>query len=294
MVERLLLGCGAMKAGTTWLFAMLDHHPDIFFSGEKETHYFAHVHGIARLLALPNRIAKFQKFAAGLSEERYNARWTRHRLDWFARWLNEPINDEWYTALFKKKEQQKYAADFCNLTALLDDAGWEHVRRVAGEVKVLYIMRDPLQRLWSHVKFHAQYTGRADDLLNFSPVDFEAAARAPHIWRNSEYGQIVARLKRHFKEDELMLGFFEDIHSDPLRWLRDLESFLDIRPGIYEEERLTKRINTSMDVAMPSFFPGLFARDFRRIGQELLDQGLRPPSAWGVMLRSGSVRSAVG
>lgn len=269
-----------MKAGTTWLFAMLDRHPDIYFTDEKEIHYFAHVHGIENRLALPKRIQRFQKFAAGLRDKQYNARWVRARLDWFARWLNEPINDDWYANLFKRKKDQKYVADFCNLNALLDDEGWAHVRSVAGEVKILYILRDPLQRLWSHVKFHAQFTGKADALANFSPAEFEAAARAPYMWRNSEYGQVVSRLKRHFKEDELKLAFFEDIHADPIKWLRDLETFLDVRPGTYDAAKLGKRINTSMEIDMPEFFPQLFAEDFRRIHRELQSQGLEPPSNW--------------
>jgi hypothetical protein len=282
LIERLFLGCGAMKAGTTWLFAMLDRHPDIFFSEEKEVHYFAQVHGIENPLCLQKRIARFQKFAAGLDANRYNPRWLRHRLDWFSRWLNDPLDDEWYAAIFKRKKDQKYAADFSNLTALLDDPGWEHVRRVAGEVKVLYIMRDPLHRLWSHVKFHAQYTGKAEQLANYTPAEFEAAARAPYMWRNSEYGHIVARLKRHFNEDELKLVFFEDIHADPQKWLRDLESFLGVRPGSYDEEKLKMRINTSMDITMPEFFLKLFAKDFGRIRQEPQNQGLQPPSNWAI------------
>jgi len=282
LIERLFLGCGAMKAGTTWLFAMLDHHPDIYFSEEKEIHYFAHVHGVEHPLSLQNRIVRFKKFAAALDPDRYNSRWVRHRLDWFSRWLSEPLDDEWYAALFKKKKDQKYVADFSNLHALLDDEGWQHVRRVADEVKVLYIMRDPLQRLWSHVKFHAQYTGKADQLPNYTPAQFEVAARAPYMWRNSEYGHIVARLKRHFGEDELKLCFFEDIHADPLGWLRELESFLGVRPSVYSEDRLKARINTSLDIDMPECFPKLFAKDFGRIRQELHSQGLQPPSNWAI------------
>jgi hypothetical protein len=31
-------------------------------------------------------------------------------------------------------------------------------------LKVLYSMRDPVQRLWSHTKFHLQLTGHLDKL----------------------------------------------------------------------------------------------------------------------------------
>jgi len=269
-----------MKAGTTWLYAMLDHHPDIYFSDEKEVHYFAHVHGVQNALAIANRLDRFRRFAAGLKPDAYNPRWVRRRLDWYSRWLFEPIDDDWYASLFKRRNGQKYVADFSNLTALIGDAGWQHVRQIAGEVRVLYIMRDPLKRLWSHVKFHAQYTGRADQLAGMNAREMWAEARADHLWKNSEYGRIVATMKRNLKEDELMVAFFEDIHADPLGWLRRLEAFLGVQPGNYDAARLSERINTSTDVAMPDFFPKLFADDFARIHAELRQQGLTPPEAW--------------
>jgi len=280
VIDRLFLGAGAMKAGTTWLYAMLDKHPDIYFSDEKEVHYFAQVHGVQDALSIENRIRRFRRFASSLRADSYNSRWVRRRLDWFSRWMNEPIDDAWYASLFKHRKNQKYVADFSNLTALIGDAGWQHVKNVAGEVKVIYIMRDPLKRLWSHVKFHAQYTGRANLLATMTAKEYLAEARAQHLWQNTEYGKIVTTMKRNLSDDQLMLVFFEDIHADPLGWLRRLEQFLGVKPAEYDAKRLSERINTSTDVAMPEFFPRLFSDDFRRIHAELEQQGVKPPSAW--------------
>lgn len=35
-----ILGIGATKAGTTWLYRVLDAHPDVYFPRHKEQHYF--------------------------------------------------------------------------------------------------------------------------------------------------------------------------------------------------------------------------------------------------------------
>jgi hypothetical protein len=147
-------------------------------------------------------------------------------------------------------------------------------------VKVIYIMRDPLQRLWSHVKFHAEFTGQAEMLRRMNPEELMASARVPHLWENSEYGKVVARLKRNTRDGELMLTFFEEIHSDPLGWLRRLESFLEIGPGSYDETLLSRRVNTSMEVDMPDFFPKIFAEDSKRIRHELHQLDVHPPSSW--------------
>ena len=40
--ENLFLSAGAMKAGTTWLYRVLERHPELYFTPEKEIHYFYH------------------------------------------------------------------------------------------------------------------------------------------------------------------------------------------------------------------------------------------------------------
>ena len=38
-MQRLFLSIGAMKAGTTWLYSLLESHPQIQFTPEKEIHF---------------------------------------------------------------------------------------------------------------------------------------------------------------------------------------------------------------------------------------------------------------
>ena len=54
-VENLFLSVGAMKAGTTFLFNALSRHPELYFTPEKELHYFAHTQKLSRPLQLPLR-----------------------------------------------------------------------------------------------------------------------------------------------------------------------------------------------------------------------------------------------
>ncbi len=57
LIKNLFLGVGAMKSGTTWLYDVMSRHPEIYFSYEKEIHYFAHTdtnpHQPERRLAHP-------------------------------------------------------------------------------------------------------------------------------------------------------------------------------------------------------------------------------------------------
>jgi hypothetical protein len=278
--NKLFLGAGAMKAGTTWLYGLLSKHPDIWFTPEKEIHYFAHLYTHEKPLTLERRMNQFKRFAAALKTEDYNPRWVRRRLDWFSRWLMDPLDDDWYTGLFRGMKPSQYATDFSNLTCLIDDAGWQHAKSLAGELRVLYIIRNPLDRLWSHIKFHLHVTGQADKLETWSDDELIAFARSQFIWQNGEYGKRVASLTRNLKPHELMISFFEDIHERPVEWLDELCHFLGIPPLQHSKEAASKPVNTTEKNPMPQALRLTFAPDYERIVRELESIGLVYPKTY--------------
>jgi hypothetical protein len=282
--EKLFLGAGAMKAGTTWLYGLLSKHPDIWFTPEKEIHYFAHLHTHEKPLTLERRMNQFKRFAAALKTEDYNPRWVRRRLDWFARWLMDPLDDEWYGGLFRGIKPSQYATDFSNLTCLIDDAGWEHARSLTGDLRVLYIIRNPLDRLWSHIKFHLRVTGQSEKLDTWSDDELTAFARSEFIWQNGEYGKRVDCLRRNLKPHELKIAFFEDIHEEPVAWLRELCQFLNIPELEATADAASKPVNTTEKSPVPAALRTKFADDWGRILRELQSSGLSVPDSYKVLL----------
>jgi hypothetical protein len=267
--DNLLLGAGAMKAGTTWLYKLLDCHPDIYFCEEKEIHYFAQVHGIQNPLLLDKRILQFQAFASALRADQFNSRLTKRKLRWFSAWLAEPLTDQWYRDLFFRLAPTQYAADFSNLTALIPLEGWSHIRSLTKRLRVIYIIRDPIERLWSHVKFHSQFTGKLDDFKKASPDQIIKMATKAHIWENGEYGKIIKRMKLALDPGELLILDFDELHADPSSWLRRIEEFLGLPAHIYETSFLDKRINASHSSKVPDYFVEEFREEMIRINGEL-------------------------
>jgi hypothetical protein len=269
LFNKLLLGAGAMKAGTTWLYRCLSHHPEIYFCQEKETHYLAHVHGVQRPLELSKRLAQFKRFSAALNPDHYNSRWTRRRLRWFTAWLDEPLTDEWYRHLFYQLKDNQYAADFSNLTSLIPSQGWPHVRALAEDIKVIYVVRDPMDRLWSHVKFHAQFVGELEQFLESSPQQVIEMARTSHIWINGEYGQTIETLAHSLTPEQLLLIDFNHIQTSPLELLRRVEAFLAIQRHDYDPALVGNPVNSSHPLRIPSYFKDAFSADCERIKEEM-------------------------
>lgn len=280
LIDRLFIGAGAMKAGTTWTYQVLDRHPDIFFSFEKEIHYFYAAYVDRDVLSDRNRLANVRDKYLRIDPDRMHASGVRNKLHWASNYLDTPVDDIWYRNLFVLRRHEAWAADFSNLYALLPADAWRRIAARVGELRVLYTMRHPLRRLWSHVKFHLQVTGRSEDLDRWGPDEFRRFARKPFIWDNAEYGRALRRMREGLPEDVLMPVFYEDIHSDRRAFLGRVEGFLGLGAHEYPPQFIDRQVNATAPRPMPGFFADLFAEDLDRIAGEVAAEGLVLPESW--------------
>ncbi len=254
MIENLFLSVGAMKAGTTWLYEQLKDHPEIHFSPEKEIHYFANKVGIENQLNHRNRILKLkaimEKNANG------NPKFISQNLDdicWYSEYARpKDINNDWYIDLFRFNENKKYCADFSNLYCQMGPDGWDNVRKVAKNIKVIYTLRDPLERLWSHYKFHMKWVNREDEALEVGFEHFKHLLDQHFFWVNAEYVKNYELLKQSLNNDELMILYFEDFREKPVDMLRDIQKFLDIKEIAPDHHKVNKKVNKTKSFTMPN------------------------------------------
>ncbi|MEZ5715603.1 MAG: sulfotransferase [Paracoccaceae bacterium] len=282
LFDNLFLSIGAMKAGTTWLFAVLSRHPELHFTLEKEIHYFYHRYVNHNQLSELHRLENARnRYLMRFEPDKADAQKVRDNLRWVGAYLDTPVDDIWYRNLFELRGRETYACDFSNLTAHIPADAWPRVQAIVRRLRVLYTMRDPVKRLWSHTKFHLQVTNQLEKLKTWSPGDFEAFVRQPHIWNNAEYGAVLRRLREGLAPETYKVIFYEDIHADQIAMLRDIEKFLGVAEFNYPEPLLNRRFTESAKIEMPAFFPGLFAADIARIRSEIEAEGHTLPAAWG-------------
>ncbi|MCP5037504.1 MAG: sulfotransferase [Rhodobacteraceae bacterium] len=282
MFNNLFLSIGAMKTGTTWLHAVLERHPELHFCPEKEIHYFYHRYVDTNRLNESRRLANAKdRYLGSFNPKKANIDRIRLNLHWVAAYLNRPVDDFWFRNLFQMRQHERYACDFSNLNAHLPAEAWPQIEAQCDNLRVLYTMRDPIKRLWSHTKFHLQVTDRLDCLESWTPNQFETFVRQSHIWNNAEYGKVLSRLDEGLSRDKWKAIFFEDIHIDQRGMLRQIETFLGIDPYDYPQQLLDRRLNESAKQEMPEFFADLFAEDVTRIKNEVIVQGFELPEAWG-------------
>lgn len=285
----LFLSVGAMKAGTTWLYAVLTRHPALHFAMEKEIHYFYHRFVNPGQLSEAYRLREARnRYLFRFDPEKANIDAIRANLRWVGSYLERPVDDYWYRNLFHMRDGHAYACDFSNLHAHLPREAWPQIARKCDRLRVLFTVRDPVQRLWSHTEFHLQVTGHLDKLDSWGPEEFNEFIRRPHIWVNAEYGAILRNLRAGLTPETLKVLFYEDLHADQRGTLRGIEDFLDIPAFDYPQSVLDGRFTESVKHRMPAFFPDLVASDVRRICKEVAAEGYSIPAGWNAGLTVGA------
>lgn len=282
-IKNLFLSVGAMKAGTTWLHQQFAGHPDIHFCPEKEIHYFADPKG-ETYMSLEGRLGRYQQVVRNIKHERLNAHVQRN-LAWYAQsYLAPSVNDSWYEALFDMrpptKEGAAYVADFSNLYATLNEEGWAHIYQIAETVRAVFTMRHPAKRLWSHLKFSYEFSGRAHELEHITETQIRTFMQSQNTIDHADYAGSVARLRSFLGEKSIRFYFFENFRDNPLDSLRDIESYLSIRGHSYAEERLRKQVNPSKDRAVPRLFAQLANEVTAVQSEKLAALGLTVPASW--------------
>lgn len=276
MIENLFLSVGAMKAGTTWLYEQLRTHPDIYFTPEKEIHFFANMVGIEKQLSHRKRILKLkavmEECAGG------NAKFIAENIDaiaWYANYAHpKEISNEWYESLFAQRAESHYCADFSNLYCQMGADGWDNVRKVAKNVKVIYTLRDPLSRLWSHYKFHMKWVGREDEALDAGFEHFKELLDKPWFWVNAEYAKNYRLLRENLEDEQIMLLYFEDFRDDPIGKLREVQEFIGVERRPFDASELHQKVNATKRFDIPPSWQDYMVDKLATVSSELKQLGI--------------------
>lgn len=279
-IDNLLLSAGVMKAGTTWLYAQLNQHPEIYFTPEKEIHYLAELYSDFSPLSRSYRYQRMMRYMNRVDPEVVPLKLILAKIRWYSNFMMNVDPIRWYPKLFEQKNEERFCGDFSNLTAFITDEGWAHIKSMTSNLKVLLCLRDPRDRLWSHMKFHAQQTGANIDFSKLSQSELRAHGLQHHLWSNSVYSEIISNMRKNLDDEQLKILFFEEIHSDPEKTLREIEQFIGVSSHNYTDDSLKARVNVSDYQARPKDFDAIFEDVALKEIDELARIGVNFPEIW--------------
>jgi len=219
---------GAQKSGTTWLSFNLRKHPQIHFPGIKELHYFNIVEeGVptslyARIFDKRNwrwRYILKLHIKYSLQQKRLKHAYRKFRC-FFGK-----MNDEWYATRFQPKKHQ-ISGEATPEYATLKLETIMHIRELIPDLKIIYLLRNPVDRAWSSVFTMFKSWGKTidpldeDELMKYLEGSFQHSLGA--------YIQNLDRWMKVFPEERFFIDFFEKIALDPDDLLKSIFMFLGI------------------------------------------------------------------
>jgi hypothetical protein len=223
--ENFILCFGAQRAGTTWLSEQLRRHPGTSFPPRKELRFLdaLYVHEFAEIQR--ERLKEFRKrlwhslgetpslSSPALSRElRWNAR--------YALTAREDYTDDWYRGLFAECDPDKLTGDFSPDYSLLPDAGVEHLHRLVPRARLVFLLRNPVERTWSGATYPLRHLSglTAEEQTEAT----RRIARTSLQRQFSDYRAILERFWKKFDRSSVCTVFHDDINLDPMRLLRSV------------------------------------------------------------------------
>ena len=243
MAAPTLLYCvGATKAGTTWLYRYLHDHPQCAMPAVKEAHYWDTFDAETCEKQLVTYRVRLREMRATKTVAHDEGR------DWQVQNMDRRIND--MKALIEtlegdRSDDRAYAAwlmdgregavvvgDITPNYATLCDDDLARMRDLSPTTKFLYLIRDPLDRLWSHIRMqarrqrqeHEQYEKKSNNIL----YRILNRSNETHILERGDYPKIIRKLRRVIPEGRLMIQFTEDLFT--AEGLAKVCEFLGIKP----------------------------------------------------------------
>ena len=262
------IGIGAQKAGTTWLGRNLQAHPEVWMPRLKEVHYFDE-----KIHEPRNAARRFARkiFGGAAANRRWRSqvrhRTKRHLKSFSMRDLREDLryyagvpDEDWYASLFEPGAGRT-VGEITPAYSTLEREAVARVHRLAPDAKIIFMMRNPMERVWSQTvmsfdrgKNRPIDTATEEELLlHFG----DEGAR-----RRTDYLRTLETWGAFYPPDQIFVGFLEDVHFFPEELLRAVYAFLGVDPS-FEPPGANFRVHTRSTGSAPVEPMAHLARSYR-------------------------------
>ncbi len=240
MTDPTLIYCvGATKAGTSWLYRHLHDHPEAHVPAVKEAHYWDTFNTGAQVKQVEAYRNRLVELKALLADAKTNGR------GWQVRNVTRRISDMEsllqvlqadraghvaYLDWLMGDRTSRIAADMTPNYATLPVGRLQQMAATAATSKFVYLIRDPIDRLWSHVRMQARrfrqdhevYEKKANNIL-WRVVN---AGAETHLTQRGDYPATIKKLEQVVPRGRLFVQFAEKLFTPD--GLRKMSDFLGI------------------------------------------------------------------
>ncbi|MBU0946529.1 MAG: sulfotransferase domain-containing protein [Proteobacteria bacterium] len=232
------LGIGAQRAGTSWLYSQLLKHPKIYMPPVKEIHFFDRSEDypspndlttsscLSRIMG-SNPWQRPRMIAGIKTISRHIMKGNLLQAIWWSKWILGYYDETWYCGLFSQPPMDMICGEITPSYSILKSQDVARIKAVNSEMKCIYIIRNPIERAWSAIRFHA-HSGVTINLD--SAEEIIAVLKHPGMLLRNDYERTIDTYLKHFDRSQILLCFYDAIKCDPLGLMASITNFLAIQP----------------------------------------------------------------
>lgn len=273
-----LVGIGGMKCATSWVFQYLEGLPGVSVSAVKEMHFFSEKFRQPWREPMTPLIVKrardYLTSAADAEAELAANPHFRASVDRLKMIYDDSAYFDHFAGLVSP--ETKLLCEITPRYALIGADGFEWMKGFFATqgvaLRLLLILRDPVDRLWSQLR-HDQQLGKSGDAV----ADWEERVRVRSVLERADYRRTVRELDAVFPAGSILYLFYEDLFDgDGLEQLCTFAGLACEPPA-----RTDRRNETAVKTRLPD--------DIRNALRHLLDPqyefcrerfGPRVPGSW--------------
>ena len=247
---------GFPKTGSGWLYNALKKHKDVSITNAKEISYFSilnnpevyssefkywntpHWNARQRKNFFKNRIKSYftGNYQMSLSKS----------ISWDFKYLFGQKNDDWYLSLFnsKKINLEVYAA--------MPEDQVAKLFQLCPKAKIVFVLRNPLDRFWSQFKMYLYRNQLSDNLENIDYEIFDKYFTSDNINRfNPEL--IIKKWTKYYPQEQFYYTYFESFIQEREKFLINVFDFINIDKSNIKE--IIKNNNQARNKTKSKVFP---------------------------------------
>jgi hypothetical protein len=157
------------------------------------------------------------------------------------------FTEGWYRHIFERPlAKGKIVAEITPGYSTIPLEGIRYVRQLLPEVRIIYIIRDPVERSLSQLRMLVKRLGTTPS----TDQGWRDLVSKSGLWSRSDYAQFVPLWQAVFPEEQLLFIPFGAIILDPAALLRRIEGFVGLK-AYSGYRRLKEKIHESKPVAIP-------------------------------------------
>lgn len=244
--KNFILGVGCQKGGTSWLYTQLQKSKHVNMGFCKEYHIFDALYVDECKVILTRKLKQLKKIAQ--SSEKMN----KNHSSFFSQ-INFYLDTNNYFNYFDLLWDQAglkvtTVGDITPSYSALPVEGLKEIK--AGlesrgfTVKVVFLMRDPIERCWSAVQMNRRNQLKKNEtkILNNEQNLLENCYKSRRFEIRTRYEFTINNLESVFSPENIFYGFYETLFED--RTLNDIKSYLnlnDFSPNIEQKVNASEK-----------------------------------------------------